>query len=103
MTAATQLPGRIDNLTPKEVEGLKSTWTRLITLFQQKGTEWVAPAVKEEPKQEKKKSGWGFGGKKKTEETKDLFLGTTTNPEWLSLPLEKAIPLIPGRLLETTF
>ncbi|CAO3630707.1 unnamed protein product [Cunninghamella blakesleeana] len=103
MTAATELPGRINNLTPKEVEGLKSTWTRLINLFQQKGTEWVAPAAKEEPKQEKKKSGWGFGGKKKTEEVKDLFLGTTTNPEWLSLPVEKAIPLIPGRLLEITF
>ncbi|CAO3630699.1 unnamed protein product [Cunninghamella blakesleeana] len=101
--AATELPGRINNLTPKEVEGLKSTWSRLLTLFQQKGTEWVAPAAKEEPKQEKKKSGWGFGGKKKTEEVKDLFLGTTTNPEWLSLPVEKALPLIPGHLLEATF
>ncbi|KAI9302047.1 CRAL-TRIO domain-containing protein [Cunninghamella echinulata] len=105
MTAATALPGRVDSLTAKEVEGLKKTWTRLLTVFQQKGTEWVAPAKKEEPKEEKKKSSrWGFGGgKKEATEVKDLFLGTTTNPEWLSLPLEKAIPLIPGRLLETTF
>ncbi|CAO3635392.1 unnamed protein product [Cunninghamella echinulata] len=110
MTTATTntdiqtLPGRIDTLTSKEVEGLKKTWGRLIILFQQDGVQWVPPTKKSDDDDSSKKSskGWGFLSQKK-EEQKDVFLGTTTNPEWLSLPVEKAIPLIPGQLLATTF
>jgi hypothetical protein len=110
MTAATTngaapLPGRVNTLTDKENEGLKKTWLRLIELFQQKGVAWSPPPKVEEVKETKKASRWGFGGgnKKDANENKDLFLGTTANPEWLSLPLEKALPLIPGAALATTF
>lgn len=110
MTAATTngaapLPGRVDTLTDKENEGLKKTWLRLIEVFQQKGVAWTPPPkVEEAPKETKKASRWGFGGgKKESSENKDLFLGTTANPEWLSLPLEKALPLVPGEALATTF
>lgn len=104
-TTVQTLPGRINNLTPKEEEGLKKTWGRLIKLFQQEGVEWIPPKNQSDDESSKKSSTsssrWGFRSKK--EEQKDLFLGSTTNPEWLSLPVEKAIPLIPGRLLAKTF
>ncbi|KAI8067092.1 CRAL-TRIO domain-containing protein [Gongronella butleri] len=101
-TGAEPLPGRIDTLTTEQVAGLKKTWARLLKLFQQAGEPWTPPAAKkEEPKE--KKSRWGFGGGKKEDANKDVWIGTTKNPEWLSLPLEKALPLIPGEELAATF
>jgi hypothetical protein len=86
-------------LTIKEIDMLKQLWVRLFKLFEQKGTEYT-PSVVEE-KKETKKGGW-FSKKEPTVE-KDVFICTTTDPQWLSLPLEKGLPLVPGHLLKTTF
>lgn len=93
------LPGRVGNLTAKETDMLKQMWTRLFTLFQQKGTEWKPPAKVEEAPAKK---GW-FGKKDTAADKKDLFIGVTTDPQWMTLPLEKALPLIPGSDLRGTF
>ncbi|KAI8060304.1 CRAL-TRIO domain-containing protein [Gongronella butleri] len=108
-TGKTTLPGRVDTLTPEQDAMLKDTWFRLLKVFVQKGQpETVsapAPVV-----DEGKKSRWGFrssssasSSNKNTENSKDLFLGATKNPQWLSLPLEDAIPMIPGEELAFTF
>lgn len=101
-TTIGALPGHVENLTGAQIDMLKAMWSRLFELFKQKGTEY-----KPEPKTEKapsvKKTGW-FGKKAATEEkSTDVFLGTTTDPSWMSLPLEKALPLIPGTQLRATF
>ncbi|RCH85391.1 hypothetical protein CU097_003555 [Rhizopus azygosporus] len=101
-TTTGALPGHVENLTGAQTDMLKAMWSRLFELFKQKGTEY-----KPEPKTEKapsvKKTGW-FGKKAATEEkSTDVFLGTTTDPSWMSLPLEKALPLIPGTQLRATF
>lgn len=79
---------------------LKQLWIRLFELFKQKGTEWTAPKTEEAAPAAKK--GW-FGKKDTTAEKKDVFIGVTTNPQWMSLPLEQALPLIPGADLRGTF
>ncbi|KAI8367660.1 CRAL-TRIO domain-containing protein [Radiomyces spectabilis] len=103
-------PGHVGHLTAKETDMLKALWKRLFELFKQVGTEYK-PAeknepAKEAPKETKKGGFFGFGGKKEAKEdakTNDVFIGTTADPSWLTLPLEKAIPLIPGTDLQTTF
>lgn len=92
--------GHVGNLTVKEFDMLKQLWVRLFKLFEQKGTEFT-PAAAVEEKKETKKGGWF--SKKEVVVEKDLFIGTTTDPQWLSLPLEKALPLVPGHLLKSTF
>ncbi|ORX57604.1 CRAL/TRIO domain-containing protein [Hesseltinella vesiculosa] len=99
---ATPLPGRIDTLTPDQEVALKKTWVRILKAFEQKGEPWTPPAKVAEPAKEKK-SRWGFGGGKKESENKDLFMGATKNPDWLALPVEQALPLIPGEELAGTF
>ncbi|ORX61781.1 CRAL/TRIO domain-containing protein [Hesseltinella vesiculosa] len=102
VTATEPLPGRIDTLTADQEAMLKETWRQLLTLFKQAGEPWTAPEPKkkEEPK---KSSFWGFSGGSAEPEAKDLFMGVGKNPAWLDLPLEKALPLIPGEELELTF
>jgi hypothetical protein len=94
------LPGHVGNLTVKENDMLKQLWTRLFELFKQKGTEWTPGAKVEETPVKK-----GWFGKKDTsaEKSTDLFIGTNTDPQWMTLPLEKALPLIPGADLRGTF
>lgn len=98
-SAATSapLPGHVSNLTVKENDMLKQLWTRLFELFKQKGTEW-APAKTEEAPAKK-----GWFGKKEPVLVKDVFIGVGVDPQWLALPLEKALPLIPGTSLRSTF
>ncbi|CAO3632519.1 unnamed protein product [Mucor hiemalis] len=94
------LPMHVGNLTVKENDMLKQLWIRLFDLFKQKGTEWTPPPKKEEAAPAKR--GW-FGKKDTSAEKKDVFIGVTTNPQWMTLPLEQALPLIPGADLRGTF
>jgi hypothetical protein len=94
------LPGHVGNLTVKETDMLKQIWVRLFDLFKQAGTEYTPPAKEEEAPV--KKGGW-FSKKEAPAEKKDLFIGTTTDPTWLTLPLDKALPLISGVALQSTF
>ncbi|KAI8139457.1 CRAL-TRIO domain-containing protein [Fennellomyces sp. T-0311] len=94
--------GHLGHLTDAQTAMLKKMWTRLYTLFEQAGDPNSKPAPKKT--EEPKKSGGFFSrGKKEPAETTELFIGATTDPQWLSLPLEKAIPLIPGSKLQGTF
>ncbi|KAG2212335.1 hypothetical protein INT47_001695 [Mucor saturninus] len=95
---AAALPGHIGNLTVKENDTLKQLWSRLFELFKQKGTEWKPIQVEAAPV----KKGW-FGKKEVPVEKNDVFIGVTTDPQWATLPLEKALPLIPGADLHATF
>ncbi|KAI8987846.1 CRAL-TRIO domain-containing protein [Mycotypha africana] len=102
-TATELLPGHIGNLTAKENAMLKQLWGRLLKLFEQKGTQ-IRPKQQEDNASSttsSKKGGW-FSSKKETSE-KDLFIGATTEPTLITLPLEKALPLIPGEVLRNTF
>ncbi|KAI8082471.1 CRAL-TRIO domain-containing protein [Thamnidium elegans] len=94
---AAPLPGHVSNLTVKENDMLKQLWTRLFELFKQKGTEWVPAKTEEAPA----KKGWF--AKKEPTVVKDVFIGVGVDPQWLALPLEKALPLIPGTSLRSTF
>lgn len=102
-SSTTPLPGHVGGLTIKETDMLKQLWTRLFKLFQQKGdpNEYKPPSDKKE-EQDTKKGGW-FSSGNKAAEKKDYFVGATEDPQWLSLPLEKAMPLIPGPKLQRTF
>ncbi|KAF7723049.1 hypothetical protein EC973_002383 [Apophysomyces ossiformis] len=104
-TSDVKLAGHVGHLTTKETEMLKQMWSMLTELFQQPGTELKAPEKKvEEAPAKKKAGGWGFGRKEKKESTQiELFLGATIDPSLLSLPIEKAIPQIPGSALRKTF
>ncbi|CEP07659.1 hypothetical protein [Parasitella parasitica] len=97
-TSSEPLPGHIGNLTVENQDMLKKLWIRLFDLFKQKGTDYTPAKQEEAPV---KKSGW-FSKKEPTQQ-KDLFIGATTDPTWLTLPLEKALPLIPGAQLRGTF
>ncbi|KAI8063345.1 CRAL-TRIO domain-containing protein [Gilbertella persicaria] len=100
MSYTTPLSGHVGHLSVKETDLLKQLWARLFELFKQQGTEYKPKQEQEQPIQTKKS--W-FGKKETSRETKELFIGTTTDPSWLSLPLEKALPLIPGVDLRGTF
>ncbi|KAL9560557.1 hypothetical protein PS6_000012 [Mucor atramentarius] len=89
-------------LTAEQVDMLKSMWLRLLTLFQQPGQEIQLPH--HEPQESNAKKGGFFGfGAKKEEPVHDYFLGATSDPRWTSLPLDKALPMIPGELLREAF
>ncbi|OAD70505.1 hypothetical protein PHYBLDRAFT_89013, partial [Phycomyces blakesleeanus NRRL 1555(-)] len=96
--------GHVGNLTAKQTAELKDIWIRLFKLFEQPGTEYK-PTKSETSSESSKKSGFfGFGKEKKKEDINtDVFLGATTDPALLTLPLEKAITLIPGSTLRKTF
>ncbi|KAI9275395.1 CRAL-TRIO domain-containing protein [Sporodiniella umbellata] len=76
--------GYVHNLLPSQTDILKKLWVRLIQLFSKplEGTTL---------------------GKQVNDDSENFFLGKTVDPLWLSLPLEKALLLIPGNLLQTTF
>lgn len=94
-------PGNAGALDAAQVDMLKKVWLRLFELFNQPGDEIHFPDYSKE--QPAKKGGlFGFGAKKE-EPQHDLFLSATTDPRWTSLPLEKALPLIPGSLLREAF
>ncbi|KAG1118663.1 hypothetical protein G6F42_013143 [Rhizopus arrhizus] len=89
-------------LTAEQVDMLKSMWLRLLTLFQQPGQEIQLPH--HEPQESNTKKGGFFGfGAKKEEPVHDYFLGATSDPRWTSLPLDKALPMIPGEMLHKAF
>ncbi|KAI8391322.1 CRAL-TRIO domain-containing protein [Radiomyces spectabilis] len=100
-----RLPGHAGALTGEETHALKNLWLRLYDLFKQPGT-------KDEPKKTENATKpaasssygfFGFGAKKEEPKPQEVFLGTTTNTDYLSLPLDQAIGLIPGAKLEACF
>ncbi|KAL0136463.1 CRAL-TRIO domain-containing protein [Mucor lusitanicus] len=96
-------PAHAGTLTADQVDMLKSMWMRLLTLFQQPGQEIQLPHRPESQDSTTKKGGFfGFGAKKE-EPVHDYFLGATSDPRWTSLPLDKALPMIPGELLREAF
>lgn len=101
---AALVAGHLHHLTPDQTSMLKKLWGRLFELFKQPGDPNSKPA---EPRKVEaapaKKGGFFSRGKKESTEQVDLFLGATTDPNWLSQPLEKAIPLIPGEALRRSF
>ncbi|KAG0167217.1 hypothetical protein DFQ28_006319 [Apophysomyces sp. BC1034] len=101
LTLENRAAGHAGCLTEKETESLKQLWLKLFELFKQPGTDFTPPP--KTPEAPKKASGGFFGFGKKEEKEADIFLGTTIDPQWMSLPLEKALPLIPGRMLRKTF
>ncbi|KAI9493938.1 CRAL-TRIO domain-containing protein [Zychaea mexicana] len=108
-----RLPGHAGALTVEQTASLKRLWLRLFELFQQPGDKVnLPPAIDEAVKEEKpaKNGGgggfFGFGAKKQPAqpaEEKFVFLGRTADPRWMSLPVDQALPLIPGDKLEYTF
>lgn len=101
---AALVAGHLHHLTPDQTSMLKKLWGRLFELFKQPGDPNSKPA---EPRKVEaapaKKGGFFSRGKKEPSEQPDLFIGATTDPNWLSQPLEKAIPLIPGEALKRSF
>lgn len=89
-------------LTAEQVDMLKSMWLRLLTLFQQPGQEIQLPQHETESTAPKKGGFFGFGAKKE-DPVHDYFLGATADPRWTNLPLDKALPMIPGNLLREAF
>ncbi|RCI05305.1 hypothetical protein CU098_000326, partial [Rhizopus stolonifer] len=84
-----------------QVSKLKDIWSRLLILFEQPGEEIQLPKQQET---KPKKSGSLFSlGSKKEEPVQQYFLGVTSDPRWTELSLGKALPLIPGKLLHTSF
>ncbi|KAG1440152.1 hypothetical protein G6F56_012033 [Rhizopus delemar] len=88
------LSGYVNNLTSTQMDELKKMWIRLINLFNQKTYDDDASS---------KGSTRSKAGKRTPVERTDLFLGSTIDPTWMTLPLEEALPLIPGRLFYITF
>ncbi|KAI9248667.1 CRAL-TRIO domain-containing protein [Helicostylum pulchrum] len=98
ITLQNRKPAHAGNLTESQLASLKAFWIRLLQLFKQPGQEIILPdPAKERPV---KKS---FFGAVKEDPYYNYFLGATSDPRWSSLPLEKALPLIPGNLLRDTF
>lgn len=102
---AALVAGHLGHLTPDQTTMLKQLWDRILELFEQTGDPNSKPAPKKpvEEAAPKKSGGFFSRGKKEPEVQTDLFIGSTTDPNWLSLPLEKAMPLIPGKQLHATF
>lgn len=108
--------GYIGALTAEETKKLKQLWVKVLELFDQKGqpykpkAETASIASSTTGGKSRYLGGW-FGGNKSSSTNndgnnnldKDIFVGATTNPLWMSLPFDKAIPLIPGDLLKKTF
>ncbi|CEP12743.1 hypothetical protein [Parasitella parasitica] len=95
--------GHAGNLTAEQVDMLKRLWLRLLTLFEQPGQEIQLSNREPESANSKKAGFFGFGAAKKEEPAHDYFLGATADPRWTSLPLDKALPMIPGSLLREAF
>ncbi len=95
-------PAHAGTLTAGQVSMLKSMWLRLLKLFEQEGDEIHFPDFNKLEEPVKKGGFFGIGSKKEVPEH-DYFLAATTDPRWTSLPLEKALPLIPGSLLREAF
>lgn len=95
-------PGHAGCLTSTQTDMLKKMWLRLLALFQQEGQEIQLPKQNQEPTTTKKSGFFGFGSKRE-EPASDYFLGARTDPRWTSLPLDKALPMIPGLLLREAF
>jgi hypothetical protein len=96
-----RLPHYAGNLTAEETQKLKTMWTRLFALFEQKGD-----TIQKKEVEEKKSSGlFSSFHKKKNNGFNDenYFLGQSADPRWAQYPLEKALPLIPGHLLRISF
>jgi hypothetical protein len=96
-----RLPHYAGNLTAEETQKLKTMWTRLFALFEQKGD-----TIQKKEVEEKKSSGLfsSFHKKKNnSSNNENYFLGQSADPRWAQYPLEKALPLIPGHLLRTSF
>ncbi|KAI9303934.1 CRAL-TRIO domain-containing protein [Cunninghamella echinulata] len=90
--------GHTGALTTEETKKLKQLWTKVLVLFEQKGQPYKP--VSETSSIASGKS--TASGKSKSGD-KDVFVGATTNPLWMSLPFDKAVPLIPGNLLKKAF
>ncbi|ORE05449.1 CRAL/TRIO domain-containing protein [Rhizopus microsporus var. microsporus] len=95
-------PGHAGSLDKDQTEKLKKFWLRIFALFEQKGDE-IQLANTQETTAKKNGSGFLGFGKKEDKKDRDYFLGTTSDPRWKSLPLDQALPLIPGSLLRRTF
>lgn len=93
--------GHAGALTEPEVAKLKNMWLRLLEQFKQPGEPIQLPQHQDQ--QHTKKGGFFGFGSKKEETPKDFFLGATVDPRWINLPLEKALPMIPGKLLHESF
>ncbi|KAI7896465.1 CRAL-TRIO domain-containing protein [Mucor mucedo] len=101
ITLDNRKPGHAGTLTADQVKSLKSLWVRLLDLFAQAGDTIHLPDHSHD--RPVKKGGFlGFGGKPQ-EAPHDYFIGATSDPRWTTLPLEKALPLIPGALLHEAF
>lgn len=101
ITLDNRKPAHAGTLTKEQVKALKTFWVRLLDLFQQTGDKINLPNHSNDLPV-KKGGFFGFGSK--TEEAPhDYFIGATSDPRWTSLPLEKALPLIPGSLLREAF
>ncbi|KAI8987593.1 CRAL-TRIO domain-containing protein [Mycotypha africana] len=96
--------GHAGNLTEEQTQKLKQMWSRLLALFEQSGEPVQLPNRNAEDAQPKKKGGFfsSFTAKKE-EPAQDYFLGATSDPRWTSQPLDKALPMIPGKKLHEAF
>ncbi|EIE91027.1 hypothetical protein G6F46_005978 [Rhizopus delemar] len=98
LSLANRKEGHAGALNEEQLDKLKKLWLRVLALFQQQGE-----TVQLEQEPTKKKTGGLFGFGKKEEKEKEYFLGTTSDPRWRNLSLDKALPLIPGSLLHQAF
>lgn len=94
-------PGHAGRLTADETAALKKFWLRLFDLFKQVGQPCQLPIKQEAPKPRGRLWRLTSGGEKKSDEL--VFIGHTSDPRWMNLPLKEAIPLIPGDRLARTF
>lgn len=94
--------GHAGNLTVDETNTLKQFWRRVAEMFQQPGEPFSPSNTTEKSSSNSGGGFFGFGGSSTTK-SEQVFFGKTSDPRWMSLPLEQAIPLIPGSMLETTF
>lgn len=102
LTLQNRKKNHAGTLKEDQVDKLKQIWSRLFKLFEQPGEDIQLPKQHEQEETTKKGGFWGWGSKKE-EPVKDYFLGATVDPRWVNLPLEKALPLIPGTLLRESF
>lgn len=95
-------PGHAGCLTGEQTEMLKKMWLRLLVLFEQTGQEIQLPQQSQDFGTTKKSGFFGLVSKKE-DPAHNYFLGAKTDPRWANLPLDKAIPMIPGSLLREAF
>lgn len=93
--------GHVGALNEEQQAMLKKFWLRILDLFKQQGEEIQIDQKEEE--QPKKTGFFGLGKKEEKQNTKEYFLGVTSDSRWRNLPLDKALKLIPGSLLHQAF